>query len=181
MKHIQIKNVRLSFPSLFQRATYDGKEGKYQATFLFDKKEHKKEIEALFAEIDSILADNKVKISKDKYCIQDGENKEYEGYANCYSLKASSQKRPIIIDRDKSQLSVDDDKIYAGCYVNAVISFWIQNNQFGKRINATVHGVQFCKDGERFGAEQIDVDAFDDLTQEDSKSSSNKVNVDLEL
>ena len=38
---IQLKNVRLSFPSLFQRAQFNGEDGKYEATFLFSKKDKK--------------------------------------------------------------------------------------------------------------------------------------------
>jgi len=31
---IMLKNVRLSFPSLFKKAVFDGKEGKFEATVL---------------------------------------------------------------------------------------------------------------------------------------------------
>jgi hypothetical protein len=34
---IKLQNVRLSFPSLFQKAVFEGKEGKFEATFLLDK------------------------------------------------------------------------------------------------------------------------------------------------
>ena len=33
--------------------------------------------------------------------------------------------------------------------VNAIIEIWPQDNQFGKRVNASLLGVQFVKDGER--------------------------------
>ena len=36
----QLKNVRLSFPSLFHKAKFEGAETKYEATFLLDKEEH---------------------------------------------------------------------------------------------------------------------------------------------
>ena len=66
------------------------------------------------------------------------------------SIKASSTKRPIVIDRDKSPLTEDDNRIYAGCRVNAVIELWAQNNNYGKRINASLLGVQFFKNDEPF-------------------------------
>ena len=78
----------------------------------------------------------------------------------------TNNKRPMVIDRDKSPLTEDDNKIYAGCYVNAVIELWFQNNGFGKRVNANLLGVQFLKDGEPFGdnagASVDDFDAFGD-------------------
>jgi hypothetical protein len=58
-------------------------------------------------------------------------------------------------------LTEDDNVVYAGCYVNAIITLWVQNNSYGKRVNAQLDGVQFAKDGEPFGAGGIDADEFD--------------------
>ncbi len=41
MANVKIKNGRLSFPSLFKKATFEGKEGKYEATILFPKSDTK--------------------------------------------------------------------------------------------------------------------------------------------
>jgi hypothetical protein len=46
-------------------------------------------------------------------------------------------------------LSASSGKVYSGCYVNASIELWAQDNKFGKRINATLMGVQFLRDGAR--------------------------------
>jgi hypothetical protein len=76
----------------------------------------------------------------------------------------------LIIDRDKSPLAEEDNRIYAGCYVNAIFSLWAQNNQYGKRINAQLDGVQFAKDGEPFadgGVSVSEFDAFGDDMDED--------------
>jgi len=37
MSKMMLKNVRLSFPSVFKKASFDGNEGKFEATFLVDK------------------------------------------------------------------------------------------------------------------------------------------------
>jgi len=37
---INIKNARLSFPSLFQKATFNGDATKFEATLLLDKESH---------------------------------------------------------------------------------------------------------------------------------------------
>lgn len=165
MTKIVIKNARLSFPSLFQKSVFDGKEGKYEATLLIEKKDEalKKQIDEQIAKL---IAEAKVKVPSDKYCIKDGDESELDGFEGNWSLKASNSKRPTVIDRDKTPLTADDEKLYAGCYVNAVIDFWVQNNAYGKRINANLYGVQFVKDGEPFGMGPVDVtDDFEDLDE----------------
>lgn len=151
MSVITIKNARLSFPSLFQKAMFDGKEGKYEATFLFPKTD-KETYDAVMKAIEECKVANKnTKVAADKLFIIDGDNKEYDGYEGMWAVKAGNNKRPLIINRDKSPLTEDDEVLYAGCYVNAKIEPWSQSNQFGKRINANLLGVQFVKDGEPFG------------------------------
>lgn len=167
MAKIKLHNVRLSFPSLFRKAVFSGEETKFEATFLLDKEEHADKISEIEAEIDRMLRDNLkgAKLKEDKICLKDGDDIDYDGYAGKMSIKASNNKRPKIIDRDKSQLTEDDNRLYAGCYVNAVIELWAQNNQWGKRINANLLGVQFYKDGEPFSdgavASDDDFDMFE--------------------
>lgn len=163
-KKIHLKNVRISFPSIFQKETFEGKETKYAATFLIPKSDvkTKKIIDAAIADA---MADAKVaKVSSDRRCIQDGDDSDYDSNHGCWSIKASSNKRPTVIDRDKTQLTQEDEKIYGGCRVNAIIDIWVQNNSYGKRVNANLYGVQFVKDDEPFGMGAIDVtDEFDDI------------------
>lgn len=171
MSQIKMKNVRLSFPSLFRKAVFSGAETKFEATFLLNKEEHADTIKAIQAEIAKMLKDElKAKLPADKICLKDGDEIEYDGYAGCMSIKASSAKRPLVIGKDKSPLSEDDNVIYSGCYVNAIISLWAQNNQFGKRINASLEAVQFAKDGEPFGdgGSKASVDDFDIIDDDEA-------------
>lgn len=160
---VHLKNVRLSFPSLFQRSNFDGQEGKYEATFLIPKSD--KATKAKIDEaIEAALAAANIKVPAAKHCLKDGDDSEYEGYAGNWSFKGGNNKRPTVIGRDKSPLAEDDEVIYAGCYVNAIVDVWVQNNKFGKRVNGNLYGVQFVKDGESFGAGPVDVtDDFDDI------------------
>lgn len=160
---IKLNNVRLSFPSLFRKATFAGEETKYEATFLLDKTEQKDLIEQLRAGVAELISTELkgAKLPADKICLKDGDTIEYDGYAGHYSIKASTKRRPLVIDRDKSPLTEEDGKPYAGCYVNAIISLWAQDNKFGKRINAQLDGVQFHTDGEPFGDGGMSVDEFD--------------------
>ena len=51
-------------------------------------------------------------------------------------------------------------KLYGGCYVNAMVSPWIQDNQFGRAVRCNIHAVQFCEDGDAFGEAAPDLSAF---------------------
>jgi len=168
MANIKIPNARLSFPSLFQKSEFNGQVGKYEATLLFPKSD-KKTYDAVMAGIEACKKENKLKVGADKLCIKDGDDIEYDGYAGHWAIKASNNKRPTVINRDKTPLVEEDEVIYAGCYVNAIIDFWGQNNSYGKRINANLLGVQFVKDGEPFGdgGKTADADDFDDIEDDE--------------
>ena len=153
---IKLTNVRLSFPSIWKRSTYNGEEGKYEASFLIPKTD-KKTIKVLEDAIAAAIAEAKIKVSPDKICLKDGDDFEYDGYEGMMSIKGSSKRRPTVINRDKSPLTEDDGIVYAGCYVNAVIGLWVQNNTYGKRVNCNLYGIQFYNDGEPFGAGDVDV------------------------
>lgn len=164
MAKMQLKNVRLSFPSIFKRSVFQGEEGKYEATFLIPKSDEKTK-KMIDDAIEKAMKEAKVsKISAEKRCLRDGDDSEYDGYEDHWSFKAANDKRPTVINRNKEPLTIDDEVIYAGCYVNAIVDIWIQNNSYGKRVNANLYGVQFVEDGEAFGMGNVDVtDDFDDL------------------
>ena len=165
MATVTIRNGRLSFPSLFQKSEFNGNVGKYEATILFPKSDTKT-YDKVMALIEETKKASKLgKVASDKLFIKDGDEVEYDGYEGMWAVKGSNNKRPTIIDRDKSPLTEEDEKLYAGCYVNAILEPWGQNNNYGKRVNANLLGVQFVKDGEPFGdgGTKLDDDAFDDL------------------
>ena len=168
MAKIKLNNVRLSFPSLFRKSVYNGEETKFEATFLLDKKSQGDKIKEIETAIAAAIKENLkgAKIGDDKKCLKNGDDFDYTGYAGNMSLKASTNKRPLVIDRDQTPLTEDDNRIYAGCRVNAIIELWAQNNTYGKRINANLLAVQYFKDDEPFAdgdkASIDDFDAFDD-------------------
>jgi hypothetical protein len=160
---VKLANVRLSFPDLFKAVQYQG-EGpfNYRAQFLVEPgSANHKAIEAAIKEVakakwaakaDAIL--KSIAGNSQKYCYIDGDTKEYDGYAGMMALSTTRQQekgRPLIIDQQKNPLTEADGKPYAGCYVNASVEFWAQDNSFGKAIRCTLLGVQFAKDGDAFG------------------------------
>lgn len=165
---IIIKNARLSFPSLFKPSAFDdSQEPKYSATFLLDKKSQKEMIDQVNAAVE--------KVAKEKFqgklpaglktCFRDGNERDHVGgYAESMFINASSKRRPPVVDKDKSPLVEEDGKPYAGCFVNAVVRLWAQDNKWGKRVNASLEAVQFAKDGEAFGIAPVDASSvFDEV------------------
>lgn len=191
---IKLNNVRLSFPNLFKPQTHDqdGKElvvPKYGASFLIDPntpegKKAKKQIIAQLVEAKKALDEQhgeKTRLKGTCLKAQDDElieehklitpheGKRQESYDSMFICTASNTKRPVVLNRDKSALTEEDDVIYAGCYVDASITLWIQDNNYGKRLNANLRAVRFRKDGEAFGGgAPVDVDAeFDDIDDDE--------------
>ena len=175
---VRLKNVRLSFPKIFKPdiQEYDdgGSSKKFKAAFLIDKKRQKD----LIAEIDDKIQDaidecwgaNAPKFKADKLCLRDGDQEDWDGYEGMMYVSASNSKRPPIVDRDKTPLTEEDGRPYAGCYVNATIHIWAQNNDAkkgGKRVNASLEAIQFVKDGEAFGSGSVDIDEEFEVIDDD--------------
>ena len=168
---VKLANVRLAFPQLFEPKTVNG-QGKpaYSATFIVDGdhpqlKEIEKAIEAVASEkwgtkAKTVLTQLK---TSDKTALHNGDTKaNYVGFPGNYFISARAQGRPAVIDRDKTPLVAADNKPYAGCYVNASVDIWAMDNQYGKRVCASLRGVQFVKDGEAFsGSSPVGDDEFE--------------------
>jgi len=174
---ILLKDVRLAFPQLFEPTTVNG-EGKprYSATFIVPADhpqidEIRQKIEAVAREKwkDKAAAMLHSLYKTGKVALHDGDEKaQYDGFAGNFFVTASAQENaaPTVIDRDRSPLTQRSGRPYAGCYVNASLEFWAQDNAYGKRINAQLRGVQFLRDGDSFSAGRpADADEFEDLSE----------------
>ncbi len=163
---IMIKNVRVSFPHLFTRPVINGEEGKCGATLMLDPEKHTVSIKALNNQIAELFKEKFKgrKLPAEKLCLRDGEDKgrpEYEGYQ---VLSANSKGKPFVISTNGTDTinNEDDCPIYAGCYVNAKVRLWAQDNNYGKRVNAELVAIQFAADGEALDGAHVSVeDAMD--------------------
>lgn len=157
---IKLLKVRLSFPALFKpKAGQDGGEPKYSAAFLLNKVNDAAQIDALRAACAAVAREKwPPKIpSGVKYCVRDGSEKDFAGYGpEVLFITASNAMAVPVVGRSLEPLTPASGKPYAGCYVNASIRLWAQDNQFGKRINAQLQAVQFVADGEAFGDKPVD-------------------------
>lgn len=174
---ILLKDARLAFPNLFEPTTVAG-EGKprYSATLLIPADhpqldEIRKKIEAVAKEKwkDKAASTLTSLYKTGKVALHDGDEKaQYDGFPGNFFVAAASQESapPTVVDQLRQPLTPKSGKPYAGCYVNASLEFWAQDNQWGKRINCTLRGVQFYKDGDSFSAGRpADADEFEEVSE----------------
>lgn len=173
---VRLENVRIAFPAIFKAQAIGDGEPRFNARFIIPKKHPcvallDAAIEAAAKEkwkdkapaiLAKITKDGNVCFIKGDYLDKNGE--PYDGFAGTYSLGAAAKAKPLVIDRNKSPLNENDGRPYAGCYVVAQVDIWAQDNAFGRRVNATLMGVQFYADGDAFtGGRPADPDDFEDL------------------
>lgn len=169
---IMLSNVRIAFPELFNAKQVQAGEGKaaFSASFLMphDHPDVKRIRAAITAVATAKWSDKapailKALIAGDKVCLHDGDTKaNYDGFPGNLFVSSRSYVRPLVIAQDRSPLTEADGKPYSGSFVNAQIALWAQDNNFGKRVNAQLRGVQFLRDGEAFGGGAVaQADEFD--------------------
>lgn len=158
---VKLNNVRLSFPALWQPRVGPDANSKpsYQASFILDKKANAADIDKVRAVIASIVKESFKGKQPPKICLRDGSEKpDVDGYGDhVMFISARSDKKPEVVARNMEKLIESDNKVYAGCVVNATVRLWAQDNQYGKRINAQLRAIQFVKDGAPFGEGAVDV------------------------
>lgn len=172
---LKLRNVRIAFcQNLFEPGVFSaGDKPAWSSTFILTKDdEQNKHIKAVIQNVavekwqNKGAANLKTINAAGNICYRDGDIKsEYDGFeGNMYIAARNTKRAPAVFDRDKTELTAKDGKPYAGCYVNVKLDIWAQDNNYGKRINATLLGVQFVKDGDAFSASAVaTADDFDDI------------------
>ena len=178
---VVIKNCRLAFEKIFEAEAFsEGAPKKFSASFILSV-DHP-QVEAIKKAMvfvakakwkEDYKTEMKVLEKKDKLALHDGDLKaKYEGFAGNLYLGATNETAPRIRARNgKDTVEKSDGLIYGGCYVNGIVEFWAQDNQYGKRINATLMGVQYVGPGDAFtgggAAEDDDFEELDDGVDDD--------------
>lgn len=173
MAVIKLINVRLGFPNLWEP---DQKFNKFSACFPIDPKSanakaldyavQKVAKEKWGAKADAILSEIKRagRLSYIESPKRDANGEVYGGFEGAYTCNTSSDTKPQVIDKDTSPLTKADGKPYGGCYVDASVEVWAQDNSWGKRINAKLRWVQFRSDGDSFsGGVPVSQDEFSSI------------------
>ena len=184
---IVIKGARMAFANIWEPKAIVGANGKpgeprCGCSLILDPKTQGVIIKAVRAKIVEVATEKwaakaqdilKSLNAKGDLCLRNGDTKaEFDGFDGMWYVAANNTARPIVVDKDKSQLTQADGRVYAGCYVNASLDIWAQDNQWGKRVNAKLLAIQFDRDGEAFsGGEGYSDDDFDASDKSDGGSA----------
>ena len=84
----------------------------------------------------------------------------YDGYVGHFFVSASNQIMPQMVRADGKPIDPANQMeaqavartMYGGCYVNAAIKPWPQNNTNGRAVRWELVAIQFAADGEAFGS-----------------------------
>lgn len=173
---VMLYNVRAAFLNVYQpskertdKKTGEKIAGQYSGSALMEKgtDQTKKNMAAVKKASDYVKekkwGSNQPKLKPEKVCMRDGDLEDYDGFENHFYVSANNKEQPVLItkhkDDDGKWIPAKPGQLYSGCYVNMLVSLWAQDNEHGKRVNATLEAVQFVRKGEAFaGGGPIDAE-----------------------
>lgn len=128
--------------------------------------------------VPGVVYDEKAKDDGIKFeALYDGDTKEYDGFKGMWALQTHTpeDRAPGIANRKGEAVLPGEDQFpYSGCTCRGSVTWWTQDNDFGKRVGINLRGVQFVKDGEEFGASSVDPTEEFTPMLEDEVSSTGK-------
>lgn len=166
---------RLSFPSLFEKKKFDGDtgDGKYMVTVLIPKTA-KETVDAINTAIEAAKQAGVVSKWSGKQPkkltlpLVDGDETDDEYAQGHYTIKAKSNIRPALTDKNGSPI-VDEEEIYGGVWALVSVSFYPYNSAGNTGVAVALNAVRKFKDDDPFGQtsahdfDGIELDDDDDL------------------
>lgn len=158
-----LKNVRLAFPNIWTPQSINDGEPSFGANFIIVPESDNTKL--LAAAVKKVAAEKwkeqaegvLAKLKQDgRVCFHtspmtNSVGEVYNGFEGMYWVRSSNKSRPMIVDRNPTvPLTPADGRPYGGCFVNAKIDLWAQDNKFGKRVNASLLVIQYVAPGEAF-------------------------------
>lgn len=173
---IRLINVRLSHPHVATAQKNESEDGTETLTFscgaYMPKTTHKPAMVMCRDRIAELLREAKIKaVASDKKFIKDGDTLAKDEAEGMWSISSRERNRPQLRGPKNDPETGKPERLtpaqaqgmfYGGCYGDLLIRPWVQNNKYGKRVNAGLVAVQFKKDGEPFGEGRISDDDVDD-------------------
>lgn len=168
-----LANVRLSYPHIFKPYSFNGQDEKYSASLLIGK-EDTESIEIIEKAIENAITVGKDKFGKkfkaNKLPLRDGDDERPgdEAYEGHYFLNANSTRKPTVVGKYKDKetgkaIRLDEEDVYAGCYVNASINFYPFSVSGNSGVAVGLGNIQKTKDGERLGGASTAEEDFDNF------------------
>lgn len=181
---IYISNARLSFPNLIEpQKRVDATTGKERSSYncelilaptdpsfaAFMKKVGELAVAKWAEHANTVM--QMIQNDRKLRCYGRGEEKinqktfaVYDGYAGNVFITVGNAHPPQMIQADGTPIDPANTmayqamarKLYGGCYVNAAVKPWTQENKHGRGIRCDLVAIQLLKDGAAFGAGAVD-------------------------
>jgi hypothetical protein len=155
---------RVSFPQVFERASYNGGTPRFSTTGLFFPKQFTEADNLKWVAIKKKLAEvcldffkKDIKTMKEdrsfKIPFHKGDEKDYQGYGDpnmVFCSMANSKRRPQILDVNGNAItSENSEEFYAGCWARASVNPYAFNN-IGKGLAIGLGNIKKLGDDESF-------------------------------
>lgn len=150
---ILIADVRASYPhidAVWKKNPAD--QEAYSITGILPTKTHQAAIDLLteFA-MDILKERNKgADIKDDAKFIRDGGPTKKPEYKDAWIVASRETEKPTVLHPDKSEMESPAEikrEIKAGYYIDMLIQPWWQDNDHGKRVNASIRAVRLRREG----------------------------------
>lgn len=165
---------RVSYPHLFEAHAFKDAEAKFSLTMLFPKDTDlaplKKAVHnAIIEKYGSDKADWPEEL---RMPFRNGDKKkDQEGYEGHIFVRATSKKKPGVIDQKKEKIE-DEETLYAGCYARATLIAFCYENSGNIGVSFALQNVQKVKDGKPFSGRKAAEDEFDEVEMESDDASN---------
>lgn len=177
-KRLITPRFRVSFPQVFEKASYNNGTPRFSVTGLFFPKQftddEKEKWKAMLSALDQVSIEAYKKPWKElnrsafKIPFHKGDEKEYQGYGDpnmIFFTMANSKRRPQIVNIDKSFITPENsEEFYAGCWARASVNPYPFDN-IGKGLAFGLGNIQKLADDESF---EGFTSAEDDFGDDDS-------------
>lgn len=157
----------MSFPHLFQKGTYQGKETNYNFTMKFPKETDLTGIREALNKAKTFNWGKDAKAWPKSYrkAITDGDTSDNEADHGYWLVSATSIEPRQVVDRNKNEI-VNPNDVYGGCVCRAVLqaaTYSLSKDNQGEKFYFKV--VQKMADGKRLGKGGAALDMLDDLNE----------------
>ncbi len=174
---LKILRVRASFVHLDEPwANKPTDTPKYGCAALLPKETHQEVYDLIESLCRKMPEDKNVRVSKKDWFIKDGDDSKYENEYGHWTFNSTETRKPPVYYKDGSLIADKDiaEEIQSGMVIDIIIQPWVQNNDHGTKVNASLRSVRFREDdGTRYGGAPVDVSSawddeedFDDDEQE---------------
>ena len=180
VKRLMTPPFRVSFPHVFQAASYNGGEPRYSVQAVWEPATFNEAGKKLWKQLKTAMneeAQNRFKKSISDFPanmhrgLRDGQEKaQMDGYGEGKVFSNITTKiRPGVVNAKREDLGPEHgnaDELYPGCYARATVGVYSYDNK-QKGVAIGLLNLQKVKDGERLDSRKNAAEDFDDIEIDD--------------